>query len=413
MKILIVCQYFWPDNFLINEISSELVKKGNKVTVLTGLPDYTTSKIPSKYKFGRNRRENYNGVEVIRVPIIARHHGFIWRVLNYLSFFINSSIYAMFHKFDCDIIYSWQTAPVLMINPAMIIKKMTKKPLFIYVLDLWPDQMKVWNVKENNILYKIVHRYCKKAYGSGDVVGITSKPFEDYLVDVCEVDSSKIKYMPQHSARLDLNERETKSKNESINLIFAGNIGQQQNVECLLKAVSMVETKKDFKIHIYGDGTSFEDCKRLCKELKLDDKVIFYGRVSKEELNDIYPQMDAFLLTLCSEKEMGFAANTVPAKLQGYMSAGKPILASIDGGANEIIKESNCGKAVASGDYVEYAKIISDFINNPSEYKECGNNALKYFDENFEKNIVINNLINEFRKLVFDENKEKNNTKDL
>ena len=228
MKILITCKYYWPDNFLISEIAEDLVKRGHKVTVLTGLPDYSTSKIPKKYKWGKNRKEKHNGVEILRVPIIARHHGFVFRVFNYLSYFITSSFYARIHKFEADVVFSWQTAPVLMINPAMILKKKQNVPLFIYVLDIWPDQMKAWNVYENNPLYKIVHKYCKKAYGSGDIVGVTSKPFIDYLIDVCEVDKEKLLYLPQHSSKIDITEKKEKNKDNKINLIFAGNIGKQQ-----------------------------------------------------------------------------------------------------------------------------------------------------------------------------------------
>lgn len=177
-----------------------------------------------------------------------------------------------------------------------------------------------------------------------------------------------------------------------MNLIFAGNIGQQQNVECLIKAVSMMNTKKDFLINVYGDGTSLKKCKEYVNNLKLENKIKFYGRVKKEDLNKIYPKMDAFLLTLCSEKEIGFVANTVPAKLQGYMSAGKPILASIDGGAKQIIEESKCGAVVPAGDAKEYAKILEDFIENKDKYKDCGKNAINYFNKYFEKKEVIDNL---------------------
>ena len=390
MKILITCQYYWPDNFLINDISKELVNRGHEVIVLTGLPDYATSKIPKKYKRGRNRKETHNGIKIIRVPIIARHKGFIFRVLNYLSYFITSSIYAKTHKFDIDVIYSWQTAPVFMINPAMILKKKLKKPLFIYVLDIWPDQMKIWHVGEKNPIFKIVQKYCKKAYGSGDLVGITSRPFKKYLETVCEVDEKRIVYLPQHSEKIEFDTK--KKKGDITNFIYAGNIGYQQNLECLLEAVSLMKTKKKFLVNIYGEGSSYNKCVDLSHKLSLQDKVKFYGRVSKEELNKIYPNMDAFLLTLCSEKEMGFAANTVPAKLQGYMSAGKPILASIDGGANEIIKESNCGAVVPSGDSKAYAKVLDDFIEHQEKYKDCGANAIKYFNENYEKEIIIGKL---------------------
>ena len=301
MKILVVCQYYWPDNFLITEIAEDLVKKGHKVTVLTGLPDYSTTKIPKEYKWGKRRHEFHNGVEIIRVPIIARHHGFIMRVFNYLSFFINSSIYAKTHDFsNYDVIYAYQLAPILMVNPGIIIKKKYGIPMFMYVLDLWPDQMKIWHVNEGNPIFKIVHKYCIKAYNSGDIVGITSKPFEEYLINTCRVEKKKIVYLPQHSSKMEV---QTKSISDSkINFIFAGNIGNQQNVECLIKAVSLMKTKKPYVVNIYGDGTSFESCKKYTNELGLDKKIIFYGRVPKEKLYNIYPKMDAFLLTLCSEK---------------------------------------------------------------------------------------------------------------
>lgn len=390
MKILITCQYYWPDNFLINEISTELVKRGHKVTVLTGLPDYSTTKIPKKYKWGKNRKENYESVDIIRVPIIARHHGFIFRIINYMSYFINSSIYARTHKFDYDVVFSYQTAPVFMVNPAKIIKKKFNIPMFLYVLDIWPDQMKIWHVKEKNPIFKLVLRYCKKAYGSGDIVGITSKPFEKYLVDVCDVNRDKILYLPQHSKKMNI--KNHKIKNEKTNFIFAGNIGQQQNMKCLFDAIYNMKTKKEFVFNIYGNGTSFEESKKYVDSLKLNDKVIFHGRVSKEELDDIYPKMDAFVLTLCSEKDIGYVANTVPAKLQGYMSAGKPIFASIDGGANEIIKESKCGAVANADDYKNFAKILDDFVNNPKKYEKCGDNAIDYFNKNFEKELVIDKL---------------------
>ena len=90
--------------------------------------------------------------------------------------------------------------------------------------------------------------------------------------------------------------------------------------------------------------------------------------------------------------KIGFVANTVPAKLQGYMSAGKPILASIDGGAKEIIEESNCGLVVPAGDSNSYAKILDEFIDNIDKYRECGINAKEYFNKNFEKKIVMDKL---------------------
>lgn len=390
MKIVIVGQYYWPDNFLINEIAEELVDRGHKVTILTGLPDYATNHIPEEYKHGKNRHEIRNGVEIFRVPIIARHTGFVYRVLNYISFFVTSSWFAMRHSFEADVVMAYQTAPVLMGNAAIVLKKKLKKPLFFYCLDIWPDQMKVWGVYENNPAFKIMRRYCQYAYGNADLLGISSMPFKKYMIDVNKVDESKIVYLPQHSARLAIKSEGEKKK--QVDLIFAGNIGQQQNVECLLKAVALIKTKKLFKIHIYGNGTSFEKCKNLATRLGLNEKVLFYGRVSKAELEIVYPKMDAFLLTLCSEKEIGFVANTVPAKFQGYISAGKPVLASIDGGAKEIIEKTQCGLVVAANDIDGYASIIEEFVNNPEKYQDCGKRGKKYFDDNYDKKVIMDRL---------------------
>ena len=402
MRIIMTCQYYWPDNFLINEIAEDLVKKGHKVTVLTGLPDYTTTKIPNEYKFFRRRHEFHNGVEIVRVPIIARHHGFIMRVFNYLSYYVSSSIYARTHNFsNYDLIYAYQLAPILMVNPGVIIKKRYKIPMFMYVLDLWPDQMKIWHVKENNPLFKIMLKYSRKAYNCGDIVGITSEPFEKYLIDVCKVDSAKIIYLPQHSDKLKITSKQIRKEKDKKDLIFAGNIGKQQNLECLIKAISLMKHSERINVHIYGEGTDFLKCKEYTNKLKLNDIITFYGRVPKEKLANIYSKMDAFLLTLCSEKEIGYAANTVPAKLQNYMSAGKPILASIDGGAYDIINKSGCGTAVHSGDCSAYANLLDDFVCNQIKYKDCGKKAIDYFNKHFEKEKVLKrheDILNELLK---------------
>lgn len=392
MKIVIVGQYYWPENFLINDIAEDLVQRGHEVTVLTGLPDYATSVVPAEYKHGKNRDEVRNGVIIHRVPIIARHHGFFFRVLNYLSFWITSTMYARTHHYEADVIMSYQTAPIFMGAGGIVLKKKLKKPLFFYCLDIWPDQMKIWGVNEKNPIFALVRRYCQYAYGAGDLVGITSRPFRRYLVEVNKVDDKKIVYLPQHSERMDVGENLTDPDKVQVDFIFAGNIGQQQNIECILKAISKVHTSKTYHVHIYGNGTSLESCKALASKLKINDKVTFYGRVTKEELKEIYPRMDAFLLTLCSESKIGFVANTVPAKLQGYMSAGKPIIAAVDGGAKEIIEECQCGIAVPADDVEGYAKAITEYIEHKERFVDCGERAKKYFDKNYDKKVVMDKL---------------------
>ena len=73
MKILVVCQYYYPEPVRITDICEELVKQGHSVTVLTDVPNYPMGNIYDEYKKNKNKRiENINGVEVHRVFTIPR-----------------------------------------------------------------------------------------------------------------------------------------------------------------------------------------------------------------------------------------------------------------------------------------------------------------------------------------------------
>ena len=92
MKILIVTQYFWPENFKINDLAFELNKRGHTVHVLTGIPNYPSGHAFDGYKSFRSKDELFRGVKVFRTPIITRGiNSRIRLFLNYLSFVISGS----------------------------------------------------------------------------------------------------------------------------------------------------------------------------------------------------------------------------------------------------------------------------------------------------------------------------------
>ena len=390
MNILVVGQYFYPDNFRINEIAQELVKRGHQVTVLTGLPDYATGRVPKEYRRGRRRRETVEGVEVIRVPIIARRTGVLWRALNYLSFLISSSLYVSFHKLDCDVVFCYQTSPVSMAQAAVKAKKKTGKKLVLYCLDIWPECLKAWRVAESSPLFKAVHRYSRYIYGRCDTIAISSKPFREYLTQVNGVRDEKIVYLPQHAEDLYSDIAGQYVDNKSVDFLFAGNVGSVQNVDCILKAAARIDPKRAFHIHIVGDGSELENCRRLSRDLKIDSKVTFHGRYPLEEMQKFYLMADCFLLTL---RGGDFIGKTLPAKSQGYLCAGKPVVAAIDGAAFELISEVDCGIAVPAGDDKLLAQAMENIIDNPKRAREQGENGRKYFETYFTKDKFLNGLL--------------------
>lgn len=396
MRILFVCGHYYPDNFLINDICEELVKKGHEVSVLTGLPSYANGNIPKEYKSFKKRDEVIRGAKVHRVIVTKRGNNKLLRAINYFSFYLNSSIYALFNKFDTDVIFAYQLAPILMVNASIIIKNKTKKSLFLYCLDPWPDQLKVWNVKEDNILYKLIHKYSKYAYSKADLIGVSSPSFKDYLINTNCISEDKIIYLPQHANKLEIS---TVNKDECIDIVYGGSIGLQQNLTCLIKAIPLINSTNKYHFHILGDGTELGNCKKLSEELNINEYISFYGRVDKEELSKVYSKADAFFLSLASSSSIGFSANTIPARLQGYLSIGKPIIASIDGDTSKIIKENNLGLVSKAEDEKTLANILSEFINSKNKYDICGKNAYNYYLENYQKDIVIKKIENILKNL--------------
>lgn len=397
LKILVVTQCYYPDNYNINSITGELVKRGHDVTVVTGLPDYTTSKIPKEYRWFKNRTECKNGVQIYRVSVIARHKGAFMRCLNYLSFVISGSLFCKFKSFDeFDCIYVWGVTPVTMAIPAITLKKRFKKPILFYCLDLWPESIKSFNFKENSLFFKAIKKLSNWIYSQIDLVAISSKAFAPYIEQVNKFAADKIVYLPQYSEETHLKKNLTSKNTNEISFIYAGNIGTFQSVECIIAAIEKIKTDIPFKLHIVGDGSMKSTYEKIVQERCLSSKIIFHGRIPAEKMGQYYAFADACILTLSGKNKIG---ETLPLKLQSYMAEGKPIIAAINGSACEVINESKCGLVGPADDADVLAANMLRFLNCPDKFKACGENGRNYFKENFSKKQHFETLEACFRSL--------------
>ena len=360
LRILVVTQCFYPDIYAVNDIVEEMVKRGHKVTVLTGLPDYTTSKIPPAYRHGKRRHEHYKGADVYRVQTIARHHGPIWRSLNYLSFVVTGSLRAWTQDFTkteagFDVIYVWEVSPVTMAVPAIRLAKRYRKPLFLYCMDIWPECVKAMGITESNPAFPIIHAWSRLIYNACDHIAVSSKPFFTYLEKMNRVPLSRMSYLPQYADDALLLSDFTKQPDGHVDFLFIGNIGKAQKLDCLIRAMSVFREKKDdsssvankVTLHIVGGGSDEERIRELAQRLGLTDRIRFYGPKPAAEAAQYYKKADVCVLTLDGSTHIG---DTLPGKLQTYMAAGKPVIAAANGATKEIIEESRCGICTPAGD---------------------------------------------------------------
>lgn len=396
MRILMVCQRYYPEVLQNRDICEQLVEDGHEVTILTGLPNYDDGFVRADYRHGQRRKEVINGVKVIRTFEIGRRTGPIWRVFNYLSYMISASFYALSKlKNDYDIIIAYQLSPVLMAVPGIVVKYKYKIPLYLYCCDLWPESMKMM-VKENSLPFKIMLKASRMIYSKMDKISVQSKSFIEYFEEIDNVNERKLCYIPQFASSEYLNEN-FDSNNGVVDFVFLGNIGIAQDIEMIINAIEMIKNVKGFMMHFVGDGSFLATAKKLVEEKQLGTIVRFYGRRSVDEMPHFYRLADVCIATL---KANSIISQTIPSKVQGYMAAGKPILAALNGYGAEVIQESNCGICVPAGETYRFAQAMRQFIVDFHMYEKCGINAREYFKKYFTKRVVVDLIEKELEDLI-------------
>ena len=376
MKILVVTQYYYPEPFRINEICEELVRRGHGVTVLTGRPNYPDGKVYSGYE-NAHLEEVVNGVKVIRCKMRPRKTGSVNLLLNYLSFWYKASCKVRQLPDSFDVVYSYQLSPITSSKPACWYSKKYHKPHFLYCLDIWPESV-IENISSKSIIYKYITRLSRRIYSESDKIGVTSPSFIDYLRKLINLPKERFVYIPQHARDLQVVERSSDDNN--LNIVFTGNVGASQNLDVLIDAVELIKQEPGFKITIVGSGSDLDRLQNKVSKAGLSDKIEFVGRQPKEMMPKYYALADFCFLSL---REEGAVSWTIPGKLQEYMSAGKPILAAINGDARFVIEEAQCGECVDYNDKTRLASVILNYTQNKKKIQLYGVNARNYYQKYF------------------------------
>ncbi len=383
MKILVVCQNYYPEQFRITDICEELVKRGNEVSVITGLPNYPKGQIFDGYKHGKKRDEIINGVKIHRCFTIGRRHGVIFRFLNYYSFAISSKWYAKRLKEKYDVVLVNQLSPVMMSKAGIAYKKKYGTKLVLYCLDLWPESLVAGGIKRNSFIYKHYYKVSEKIYKQCDKILITSKCFSDYFKDKFGIEDTI--YLPQYAETIFAFDACKKVPDEFTDLMFAGNIGAMQSVETIIYAARLTKDIKNLRWHIVGDGSEFERVKAQASGL---NNVFFYGKQPLDKMPEFYAKADAMLITMKKDEIISF---TLPGKVQSYMAAGKPVIGAIGGETKRVIEDADCGSCGDGEDSRSLAANVRKFIE--CDHKDVlAENARRYYDECFDRDKFFDKL---------------------
>lgn len=364
MRLLVVSQYFWPEDFRVNDFVVGMRERGHEVTVLTGLPNYPGGKVFEAFRANPRAFDRFHdGVEVLRVPVIPRGDSKIGLMLNYLSFALTGMILGPWklRGRPFDAIFVFQGSPITSALPAVVLRWIKRAPHLMWILDVWPDTLPAVGAIRNRRILSLVGLLVRFIYKNCDRILVQSRAFWAPVLRDGGTEA-QLAYFPnwiEPTFRDGLDSvapaPEVTAQAGDFTIMFAGNIGESQDMPSVLDAAEAVRDLPGVRWLIVGDGRAADALRAGIAERGLQDRVILLGRHSTDRMPSFFAGADAMLVSLRAEP---IFAMTIPGKVQSYMAAGKPVLGMIDGEGGRVIEESGGGLAVPAGDGAALADAV-------------------------------------------------------
>lgn len=395
MRLLVVSQYYWPENFRVNDLVAELVARGHEVTVLTGLPNYPEGHVYPEFRAAPERYAQHAGATVLRVPVIPRGQGKARLLLNYLSFVVSGAIVGPWRLRgrDFDAIFVFQTSPITSALPALLLRRIKKAPLLMWVLDLWPETLAAVGVVRSPRLLGWVGRLVTFIYRRCDRILVQSHAFVAN-VERYAGGRERVRYFPAwaepaFTGSLEAVEPapETLPYRDTFNVLFAGNIGEAQDLNSVLDAAQALRERTDVRWLIVGEGRAAEGLRGEIARRGLQEHVVMLGRHPVERMPSFFRGAGALLVSLKPDPVLGLV---IPGKVQSYMAAGVPILGMLDGEGARVVAESGGGLVCPAGHGRELAANVVRLVEMPrSERAAMGARGRDYCKREFDRHTLI------------------------
>jgi glycosyltransferase involved in cell wall biosynthesis len=402
MKLLILSQYFWPENFRINDVVEGLTERGHAVTVYTGIPNYPSGRYFGGYGFFGPLRERYKAAEVRRVPLIARGGGSGVRLaLNFLSHAFFATLLAPWlarGRFDAILVY--EPSPMTIGIPARALRALKRAPLLFWVQDLWPESLSATGAVKSRALLGLVDRLIKWIYRGCDRVLVQSEAFIP-SVEAHGVPRERIRYLPNSAEnfyrRVEPRPEDPEARElpPGFRVMYAGNIGAAQDFPTILAAAELLKREARIQWIVLGEGRMRSWVEDEVRRRGLQSSVHLLGQRPPERMPRYFAHADVLLATLRREPIFAY---TIPSKIQAYLACGKPVIAALEGEGGRNIREAGAGWVVPPEDPRALADAVSAASRLArSELSSMGERGEAWFREHFERDKLLSRLEAELR----------------
>lgn len=375
----------------------EWVKRGYKVTVVTGIPNYPKGKTFEGYGITKKRHEVWRGIEICRIPLIPRGSGALGMIANYLSFMVSGMLAGKMKKIKADLVFSFEVSPMTQVMTGISFAKKLHVPHYLYVQDLWPENVITVTGIKNPLIIKPIDKMVDYIYRNSDEIFATSPSFVEAIRNrKVAVKREKVHYWPQYAEEfykpIDKNTAKEAAvaygipNDNSFKVIFTGNVGTAQGLQILPETAEILKNE-NVKFVIVGDGRYLDTLTEEIKKYQVNDKFVLVPRQTAETIPTLLASCEASFISFAKDE---LWTKTIPAKLQSYMACGMPVIAAAEGETARIIAESGCGLCCNLGDAQQLGLIVTEMMQ--LDLTEMGKNSRRYFDNNFTKQILMNKM---------------------
>lgn len=404
MKVLRLGSYFAPENIAASHLGDDLdelyIKEGITTIYYTPVPSRGISDdVRREYKHKKYEELNDGYLIVHRFSMIKEGTNPIQRAFKY--FLCNIAEYAKgINVKDIDLVHSSSTPPTQGTLSAMVAKKLSKKygrkvPFVYNLQDIFPDSLvNAGMTKEGSFIWKIGRKIENYTYKNSDKIIVISEGFKKNLIakGVPEekieiisnwVDLDGVKPIDKNDNKLF---DEFKIDKDKFTVLYAGNFGEVQGGDVIVKAAKKLQNEKDIQFVIFGSGSCFEDIKREAREL---DNIQVFDLLPEERVPEVYSLGNVALITCKS----GTGSAGLPSKTWNIMACNTPIIASFDSNSDleDVLNKSGAGICVEPENPDELANAV---LNEKNNSDRTIIDMRKYALENASKEVCAKKYVN-------------------
>lgn len=409
MNILLIHQYFLekndPGGSRYNEMAKVWVADGHKVTVVCGMLNYLTGKVPDQYAGLKYHRSEYEpGLTVLRCYVSPEYNqGFVGRLWAYFSF-VWYGVWGILFKLSekkMDVIVA--TSPPLFIGIiAWLASRVKRIPYVFEVRDLWPESAIGTGVLTNRLIIRFSFWLEKFIYGGSALINVLTPAFRDNLIQTKGIEPDKIIFIPNACDfslsddllnNFDVTEfRRNRKWDGHFIVTYVGVHGVANH---LIQLLDVAERLKDtrVKIVLIGDGTQKIFLQETAEKRNLRN-IEFIDSMPKHEVMKYLIASDAGASVL---KKVDTFKTVYSNKTFDYMACKKPILMVIDGVSRELVEVAACGVYAEPEDVDDITGKIIYLSNNAALCSSMGEQGYQYSKQHFDRHVLAHRYIQEIK----------------